>query len=56
MDMNLSKLQELRRTEEPGLLQSLGWQIVRHANAQTEQLSTITSVIQFSSFQSLSHV
>ena len=36
MDMNLSKLQETVRTEEPGVAQSMGSQRVRH-NWATEQ-------------------
>ena len=35
VDMNLSKLQEIVRTEEPGVLQSMGSQSVRH-NLATE--------------------
>ena len=30
MDMSLSKLQEIVRTEKPGVLQSMGWQRIRH--------------------------
>ena len=30
MDMNLNKLQEIVETEEPGVLQSMGSQRVRH--------------------------
>ena len=36
MDMNLSKLREIVRTEEPGVLQSMGLQRVRH-NLTTKQ-------------------
>ena len=36
MDMNLSKLREIVRTEEPGVLQSMGSQRARHDLA-TEQ-------------------
>ena len=38
IDMNLSKLQEIWRIEEAGVLQSMGWQRVRH-NSATEQFS-----------------
>ena len=30
MDMSLSKLQELVMDRRPGMLQSMGWQRVRH--------------------------
>ena len=30
MDMSLTKLQEIGRTEEPGVLQSMGSQRVKH--------------------------
>ena len=40
MDMNLSKLREIDWTEEPGMLQSIGWQRVRH-NLVTEQHTVI---------------
>ena len=30
MDMSLSKLQEIVRTEKPGVLQSMGLQRIRH--------------------------
>ena len=30
MDMNLSKLREMVKDRKPGMLQSMGWQIVRH--------------------------
>ena len=30
MDMSLSKLQEMVKDRKPGMLQSMGWQIVRH--------------------------
>ena len=36
MDINLSKLQEIVRTEEPDVLQSMGSQSVRH-NLATER-------------------
>ena len=36
MDMNLSKLQEIVRTEKPGMLQSVGSQRVEH-DLVTEQ-------------------
>ena len=36
MDMNLSKLQKIMKDEEPGMLQSMGSQRVRH-NLATEQ-------------------
>ena len=36
MDMNLSKLQKIVKDEEPGMLQSMGSQRVRH-NLATEQ-------------------
>ena len=37
MDMSLSKLQEIRRKEEPGLLQSLGSQRVGHDLVSKQQ-------------------
>ena len=37
MDMSLSKLQEIRRKEEPGLLQSLGSQTVGHDLVSKQQ-------------------
>ena len=37
MDMNLSKLQEIVKTEEPGMLQSTGPQRVRHDLATEQQ-------------------
>ena len=30
VDTNLSKLQETVKDRKPGMLQSMGWQIVRH--------------------------
>ena len=40
-DMSLSKLQEIVKDREPGVLQSMGTQRVRHDLA-TEQLTAIT--------------
>ena len=37
MDMNLSKLGELGRTEEPGIMQPMGSQRVRHNVAAQQQ-------------------
>ena len=37
VDMNLSKLQETDRTEEPGELQSMRWQRVSHDLAIEQQ-------------------
>ena len=37
MDMNLSKLQEIVKDREPGVLQSMGSQRVRHSLATEEQ-------------------
>ena len=37
MDINLSKLQEIVKTEEPGMLQSTGPQRVRHDLATEQQ-------------------
>ena len=36
MDMDLSKLQEMVKPGKPGVLQSMGWQRVRH-DLTTEQ-------------------
>ena len=40
MDINLSKLREIVWTEGPGMLQSIGWQRVRH-DLVTEQHTVI---------------
>ena len=45
MDMNLSKLQEIVRTEKPGVLQSLGSQRVRHDLATEQQLLHICLIV-----------
>ena len=37
MDMNLSKLLEIAENEEPGVLQSLGFQRVEHGLATEQQ-------------------
>ena len=37
MDVSLSKLQEIVRTEEPGVLHSMGLQTVRHDLANEQQ-------------------
>ena len=37
MDMNLSKLRKIRRTEEPDMLQSMGSKRVRHDLATEQQ-------------------
>ena len=39
VDMNLSKLQEMWRIEEAGVLQSMGWQRVRYNSATEQQFS-----------------
>ena len=43
MDMNLSKLWEIAKDREAGMLQSMGWQRVGH-NIVTEQHSPSTYV------------
>ena len=42
MDMNLSKLQEIVKNREPGMLQSMGSQKVRH-DLETEQQQHVGS-------------
>ena len=43
MDMSLTKLQEIGRTEEPGVLQSMGLQRVRYdSNSTTTFLTGLT--------------
>ena len=37
MDMDLSKLQEMVKPGKPGVLQSMGWQRVRHDLAYEQQ-------------------
>ena len=39
LDMNLSKLQEMWRIEDAGVLQSMGWQRVRHNSVAEQQFS-----------------
>ena len=39
LDMNLSKLQEMWRIEDAGMLQSMGWQRVKHNSAAEQQFS-----------------
>ena len=44
MDMNLSKLWEIAKDREAGMLQSMGWQRVGHNIVTELNLQTIISV------------
>ena len=50
IDMNLSKLQEIVKDREPGVLQSMGSQRVRHDLATEQQYRLIFSLLPCFSF------
>ena len=51
MDMNLSKLWEIVKDREAGMLQSMGWQRVGH-NIVTEQQHSPSTYVKSSNFSS----
>ena len=47
MDMSLTKLQEIGRTEEPGVLESMGLQRVRYDSNSTTTTTFLTGLTCF---------
>ena len=55
VDMNLSKLWEIVKERKPGMLQSMGWQRVRHALV-TEQQQKPLYPAQYLSIHTYAHL